>query len=175
MTCCSLLNTDHLVICQIIRTCDIGIFRNDDYLNTGCIAIREIYILFTLVSDSHACQRHVSFSCCDRRDNGIKINIIYFQLFAHCISNCLCNLDIDTFVLLSIYILIWRECCVGCHNQCITVRCFCCLCCCASVFCIGTAVICAATCCHGKYHCCSCHQGYDFLCFHIFSPLYNPI
>ena len=51
----------------------------------------------------------------NRKTYGIEIHVLDYKLFAKLICKCLCDLHINTNIVLAIHVLKWLKCCVCCY------------------------------------------------------------
>ena len=118
VTCGSVLNADHLVVCKIINCENVGIFGNDDDLDTGCIRSSEVYVLLTLFGNCKACHSDIGLAALYGSDNGAELHVVNYELKAELACDLSSDLNVDAFeaVVVGDH-LIGRESSVGCHVE----------------------------------------------------------
>ena len=105
------------VLGQVVCTCDVAVFFDDDYLDAGGVADSEGNLLLTVRGDGHARQADVSLAGGDGFCNVIELHVVNLQLQAQLFGDGRCDFGIDACDLAALYVFIGRESGIGGHGE----------------------------------------------------------
>ena len=118
VTGCAVLHADHLVICKIVNSENVGILRYDDDLDAGCVGLCEVYVLLALFSNRKTCHRDIGLAALYGCDDRTELHVVNDQLKAELVCNLSSDLNVDAFEAAVVRDhLIGRECSVGSHVE----------------------------------------------------------
>ena len=102
---------------NIVKRGDGRAVLYDDDLNTGCIGVREVNALLALFCNGHTSHTHIVLAFNNAADNRTELNVLYLKLHTELVSDSLCDLNVDTYELVALNVLIRGESSVGSHNE----------------------------------------------------------